>query len=63
MMKKLMVIFRTFGAGVLSGYGVGGDTNMLGPGRLSGDHHDHEDINWNGLGSIGPISMCGKHDT
>ena len=51
---------RTFGTGTLSGYGVGGDTHMLGPGRFSGDNHDHEDINWNGLGSIGPISMSGN---
>ena len=50
----------TFGIGTLSGYGVGGDTHMLGPGRLSGDNHDHEDINWNGLGSIRPISMSGN---
>ena len=47
---------RTFGTGALSGYGVGGDTHVLGPGRLSCDNHDHEDINWNGLDSIGPIS-------
>ena len=51
---------RTFDTGDLSGYGVGGDTHMLGPGILSGDDHDHEDINWNGFGSIGPISMSGN---
>ena len=33
---------------------------MLVHGRLSGDNHDHEDMNWNGLGSIKPISMSGN---
>ena len=33
---------------------------MLGLGRSFRDNHDHEDINWNGLGSIGPISMSGN---
>ena len=49
-----------FGTGALSGCGVGGDTHMLGPGRSSGDNHDHEDINRNGIGSIGPISTSGN---
>ena len=55
---------RTFGPGALSGYGVGGDTRMLGSGRLSGDNHNHEDINGEGLGRTGPISMSGntKHE-
>ena len=50
----------TFGTGALSGYGGGGDTHMLRRGRLSGDNHDYEDINWNGLSSLGPISMRGN---
>ena len=50
---------RTFGTGALFGYGVGGDTHMLGPGRLTGD--DHEDINWNGFNRTNQYEW--KHDT
>ena len=61
MMKKMVILERL----VLELYlDMVLDTHTLGPGRLSGDNHDHEDINWNGLGSIGTISMSGNtiHD-
>ena len=43
---------RTPGTGALSGYGVGENNHVLGPGNLYGDDNYHEDIHLNPCDSM-----------
>ena len=63
MMKKLMLILERLVQELQLNMVLWRDTHMLGPGRLSGDNHDHEDINWEGTWFSRTNQYEEKHDT